>query len=128
MLSEATLLAKPRVLIVDDCETSLMFEELALGSTFDVLKARDGEEALRIAEREPLDLVLLDLMLPALDGFEVLRRLRCGPARQVPVLVLTVRGDTAVAARARQFGCNGYLTKPVSARELLRAANRHLAV
>jgi DNA-binding response OmpR family regulator len=119
--------ARPRVLIVDDCETSLMFEELALGPGFEVLKARDGAQAIAIAEHEPLDLVLLDLMLPAVDGFEVLRRLRSGPRRDVPVLMLTVRGDSDEAARAWEQGCDDYLTKPVSARELQRAVARQLA-
>ncbi len=127
MSAEPNRPARPRVLIVDDCETSLMFEELALGPGFEVLKARDGEEALHIAERERLDLVLLDLMLPGADGFEVLRRLRARPGRQVPVLVLSVRGDAEEVARAQEHGCNGYLTKPVSARTLQRTVTRHLA-
>jgi DNA-binding response OmpR family regulator len=114
------------VLIVDDCETSLMFEELALGSGFEVLKARDGDEALWIAESQPIDLVLLDLMLPTVDGFEVLRRLRRGVRRHVPVVVVTVRGDVALVARAREYGCSGYLTKPVGARELRRVVTHHL--
>ena len=65
-------------------------------------------------------------MLPGADGFEVLRRLRARPDRQVPVLVLSVRGDAEEVARAREHGCNGYLTKPVSARELLRSVTRQL--
>lgn len=127
MPSEAVAAARPRVLIVDDCETSLMFEELALGPSFEVLKARDGDQALAIAARERVDLVLLDLMLPTVDGFEVLRRLRSAARRRVPVLVLTVRGDDEEVARARESGCDEYLTKPVSAQDLQRAVVRQLA-
>jgi putative two-component system response regulator len=126
MSRDAVTPARPRVLIVDDCETSLMFEELALTPNYEVLKARDGDEALRIVEHQAVDLVLLDLMLPSLDGFGVLRRLRSGPAAHVPVLVLTVRGDAEEVARAHECGCNGYMTKPVSALQLLRAVSANL--
>lgn len=127
MPCEPVAAAKPRVLIVDDCETSLMFEELALGPGFEVLKARDGGQALAIAARERVDLVLLDLMLPTIDGFEVLRRLPSTVRRRLPVLVLTVRGDAEEVARALENGCDGYLTKPVSAQDLQRAVVRQLA-
>jgi DNA-binding response OmpR family regulator len=119
--------AAPRVLLVDDCETSLLFQELALAGACQVLKARDGRQALRIAAKERVDLVLLDLGLQGLDGLEVLRGIRrLGPEARTPVIVVSVRGDDETIARAFQDGCTDYLTKPVSASHLLRAVRRHL--
>lgn len=123
----ATAPALPRVLIVDDCETSLLFQELALSGTCEVLKAMDGRQALGMAAHEAIDLVLLDLQLPGLDGFEVMQGLRrLNPDDGAPVIVVTVRGDAETIARARRDGCAAFLTKPVTASRLVRAVRRHL--
>ena len=119
--------ATPRVLVVDDCETSLRFQEYVLSGSCEVLKARDGEEALRLAASRPVDLILLDLGLPGLGGLEVLCRLReADPEGRVPVIVLTVRGDAETEELARRRGCAAYLTKPVALGDLLREVRRHL--
>jgi DNA-binding response OmpR family regulator len=115
----------PRVLVVDDCEISLLFHEYALAGGFRVLLARDGEEALRLICRERIDLVLLDLGLPDASGLDVLGELR-GRDGAPPVVVLTVRGDAESRAQARERGCAGYLTKPVTVGELVRTVRRHL--
>ena len=115
----------PRILVVDDCETSLRFQEYALSGTFRVLLAKDGAEALRLARRERIDLVLLDLGLPDASGLDVLRELREREGAP-PVVVLTVRGDAESREQARRHGCVGYLTKPVTLSELLRAVRLHL--
>lgn len=118
----------PRVLVVDDCETSLLFQEYALCGACRVIKARDGEEALRLVASEQIDLVVLDLGLPGASGLDVLRRLReRDPAGGFPVIVLTVRGDAATRELARQEGCAAYLTKPVAVGELLGVVRRHLS-
>jgi DNA-binding response OmpR family regulator len=112
---------------VDDCETSLRFQEYALCETCQLLMARDSEEALRLVARHHVDLVLLDLGLPSASGFDVLRRLReQDPTGALPVIVLTVRGDADAREQAERGGCAAFLTKPVSLGELLRAVRRHL--
>ena len=82
---------------------------------FRVLQARDGEEALEQFEREQVDLVVLDLMLPKLDGLEVCRRLRAQSA--VPIIMLTARDDELDKVVGLELGADDYITKPFSIRE-----------
>jgi DNA-binding response OmpR family regulator len=82
---------------------------------FRVLQARDGEEALSRFESEPVDLVVLDLMLPKLDGLEVCRRLRATSA--VPIIMLTARDDELDKVVGLELGADDYITKPFSIRE-----------
>ena len=87
---------------------------------FRVLVATDGERGLADAERLRPDLVLLDLMLPGLDGLEVCRRLRTEDAtRGIPVLILTAKGEEADVVIGLEMGADDYLTKPFSPRELV---------
>jgi DNA-binding response OmpR family regulator len=85
---------------------------------YEVLTVEDGEEGLRRASVEHFDLVILDLMLPGLSGFHVLRRLRQAGSR-VPVLVLTARGEETDKVRGLKLGADDYVTKPFSLLELL---------
>jgi len=82
---------------------------------FRVVQARDGEEALLRFEREPVDLVVLDLMLPKLDGLEVCRRLRA--TSSVPIIMLTARDDELDKVVGLELGADDYITKPFSIRE-----------
>jgi len=82
---------------------------------FRVLQARDGEEALRSFEAEHVDLVVLDLMLPKLDGLEVCRRLRAQST--VPIVMLTARDDELDKVVGLELGADDYITKPFSIRE-----------
>ena len=82
---------------------------------FRVIQARDGEEALEQFEREHVDLVVLDLMLPKLDGLEVCKRLRAGSA--VPIIMLTARDDELDKVLGLELGADDYITKPFSIRE-----------
>src|SRR5438876_2761048 len=82
---------------------------------FRVLQARDGEEALRRFEAERVDLVVLDLMLPKVDGLEVCRRLRASST--VPIIMLTARDDELDKVVGLELGADDYITKPFSIRE-----------
>src|SRR5256714_2341503 len=96
---------------------------------FRVLQARDGEEALRCFERERVDLVVLDVMLPKLDGLEVCRRLRASSA--VPIIMLTARDDELAKVVGLELGADDYITKPFSIREFrspVRALLRRAAL
>jgi two-component system OmpR family response regulator len=120
-----------RLLVVDD-EPGI--RELLTASLrfagFDVLPAADGEEALRLAEQYRPDLVVLDVMLPDLDGFTVTRRLR-ERGRQMPVLFLTARDETSDKINGLTVGGDDYVTKPFSLEEVvarIRAVLRRTGV
>ena len=108
------------VLVVDDNADMRAYLTRLLGPHWTVRTAANGEEALAaVAERAP-DLVLTDVMMPRIDGFELLRRLRAGPAtRSVPVIMLTARAGQEASVEGLQVGADDYLAKPFRAAELL---------
>jgi DNA-binding response OmpR family regulator len=120
--------AKPRVLIVDDeANIVLSLEFLLVRQGYEVAVARSGEEALDMAARAAPDLVVLDLMLPGIDGYEVCRRLREAPATAATkIVLLTARGREAERVRGLEEGADVYLTKPFSTRELIEIVARSL--
>ncbi|WP_250283718.1 MULTISPECIES: response regulator [unclassified Frankia] len=106
-----------RVLVVDDDPTvAEVVDRYLRNAGFDVDRAADGLAALRMAENSAPDLVVLDLMLPGIDGIEVCRRLR--ERRPVPVIMLTARGEEADRIAGLETGADDYVTKPFSPREL----------
>jgi DNA-binding response OmpR family regulator len=117
-----------RVLLVDDEPNILLsLEFLMKREGYEVATAGDGELALRaLAERVP-DLVILDVMLPKLNGFEVCQRIRAEPAwRGVRVLMLTAKGRETEMKRGLELGADAYVTKPFSTRELVAEVRRLL--
>jgi two-component system OmpR family response regulator len=112
----------PRVLAVDDEQhiRELVRMGLALHG-FEVVEAATGRSALAAAESERPDLIVLDVMLPDLDGFEVARRLRnaAGAHRDTPIIFLTARDDTADKVAGLRLGSDDYVTKPFSIEELV---------
>jgi len=83
-----------------------------------VAHGADGQTGLRLVTEHPTDLVLLDIMLPDLDGFEICRRLRAG-GYTMPIVILSARGQEIDTGRGRELGADDYVTKPFSLRELL---------
>jgi CheY-like chemotaxis protein len=104
-----------RILIVDDDPLTVeMFVTAISIFGHEGLKAYSGEEALRIVSGQKPDLILLDLMMPGLDGFETLRQLRSMPGLDgLPVLVVTASAERDVEERAAAAGANGCMHKPV---------------
>jgi DNA-binding response OmpR family regulator len=118
---------KSRILIVDDEDSILMgLEENLLYSGYDVVKASDGPSALEIALKSNPDLILLDIMLPGLSGFEVCRQLR-DKGMQAPIIMLTARGDEFDKLHGFEMGADDYVTKPFSIDELLARVKAVLA-
>jgi DNA-binding response OmpR family regulator len=113
--------AKRRVLLADDDPSLLRLISTTLGTTdFDLLQATDGEEALALARRHRPDLILLDINMPRLDGFEVLRQLKQAPeTASIKVVILSARRDEADRARGRECGADEYFVKPFSPIQLL---------
>jgi DNA-binding response OmpR family regulator len=107
------------ILVVEDDPSITMGLELNLKAEgFDVFLAHDGEEGLARAREENFDLVILDVMLPRLNGFEVLRALR-GEGHDVPVLMLSARGAEIDKVMGLELGAEDYVTKPFGVAELL---------
>ena len=108
-----------RILLVEDEESiaEVVVDNLRYEG-YEVLAAADGEEGLRLALEERPDLVVLDLMLPGLDGYEVCRRLRAA-GRDTPVIMLTAKGQEADKVRGLDLGADDYVTKPVGVMELM---------
>jgi DNA-binding response OmpR family regulator len=110
----------PLVLVADDDEDILGLVSFRLErSGYEVAAAKDGEEALRLARELSPALVVLDVMMPRLDGYEVTRRLREDEAtRGIPVILLTALAQEADVARGFESGADDYLRKPFSPQEL----------
>jgi two-component system alkaline phosphatase synthesis response regulator PhoP len=108
-----------KILIIEDEESILMpLEDNLRLEGYDVSSARDGLEGLAKAAEHPYDLIVLDIMLPKLDGFEVCRRLR-QDRRTTPILMLTAKSQEVDKVVGLELGADDYVTKPFSARELL---------
>src|SRR6201982_1588021 len=105
-----------RVLVVDDVEANVKLLEAKLSSEyFDVLSAYNGRAALAIAKEEVPDVILLDVMMPRMDGFEVCRQLKADPrTADVPVVMVTALSDVANRLRGLEGGADDFLSKPVN--------------
>lgn len=111
-------LTNRRILVVDDEERMVTFIKLNLEHDgFDVLEAFKGQEAIKRLRDALPDLVLLDVMLPDIDGFEVLRMIR--EISDIPVIMLTAKGEEDDRVRGLELGADDYVTKPFSPRELV---------
>jgi two-component system cell cycle response regulator len=105
-----------RVLVVDDVPANAkLLEARLMAEYFDVVTAASGAEALAICERAQCDIVLLDVMMPEMDGFEVCRRLKSGPkTHHIPVVMVTALDQPSDRVRGLEAGADDFLTKPVS--------------
>src|SRR3979409_947272 len=105
-----------RILVVDDVPANVKLLEARLSAEyFDVLTATNGAEALAVCARAECDIILLDVMMPDMDGFEVCRRLKSNPATHfIPVVMITALDSPADLVRGVDAGADDFLTKPVS--------------
>ncbi|MFE6937729.1 SpoIIE family protein phosphatase [Streptomyces chartreusis] len=111
---------RPRLLVVDDNADMRAYLTQLLQPDYDVLPAADGRAALEMALAEPVELVLSDVMMPRMDGFELVRALRADPrTSRLPIVLLTARAGEEESVQGRQAGADDYLAKPFSARQLL---------
>jgi len=110
-----------RILVVDDVAQNVeLLEALLVAAGYDVTKAYDGAETLRKVREEVPDLILLDLMMPGLDGYEVCHRLKADEeTRSIPVMILSALGEPGERIRAFEAGADDFLTKPFTKVELM---------
>ncbi len=112
---------RKKILLVDDSSTVLLMERMILSkNAYDVLTAKDGQEGVDKAVSEKPDLILMDVVMPRMDGFEACRRLReRDETRAIPVIMVTTRGEFASVESGYSSGCTDYVTKPINGLELL---------
>ena len=117
-----------KILLVDDSPTAILWQRMILEEDkYDIVVATDGEEGIRVARAERPDLVLLDVMMPRMSGFEALRALRADEdLRDVPVIMVTTRGEMPDVMEGYESGCNEYITKPLDRSELLMKVRSYL--
>lgn len=121
---------RAKVLLVDDSNTALLMGETIFKkhTAYKVVTARDGEEAVRKAVAEKPDLILMDVVMPKMDGFVACREIRkLKSLKSVPIVMVTSRGEPANVETGYKSGCNAYLTKPINAHELLEMVRLFLS-
>ncbi len=117
-----------RVLVVEDQEDNRrILRDLLTSGGYEVLEAVTGEEGVALAEAQRPDLILMDIQLPGLDGYEATRRIKANPTlRQIPIIAVTSYALSGDDAKALEAGCDAYITKPFSPRELLAKIRQYL--
>jgi len=110
-----------KILLVDDSKTSIFVERMILKARpYELLVASDGEEAVRTAESERPDLILMDVVMPRMNGFAAVEEIRRRESiRDVPIIMVSTRGESENVETGYEQGCNDYVTKPIDATELL---------
>jgi CheY-like chemotaxis protein len=118
-----------KILLVDDSSTTLLIEEMTLRehTQYDLVLARDGEEAVEKAIAEQPNLILMDVIMPRMNGFEACREMRKHEAlRKIPIIMVTSRGESYNVEQGFENGCNDYVTKPINGAELVEIVNGYL--
>jgi two-component system cell cycle response regulator DivK len=110
-----------RILVIEDQEDNRrILRDLLTSAGCEMIEALTGEEGMISAETHRPDLILMDIQLPGLDGYEATRRIKANPAlRPIPIIAVTSYALTGDEVKAREAGCDAYVTKPFSPRSLL---------
>jgi two-component system cell cycle response regulator DivK len=116
------------ILVVEDQEDNRQILRDLLGSAgYQLVEAENGEEALKALARQRPDLILMDIQLPIMDGYETTRRIRAnGDFKSIPIIAVTSYALAGDDAKALAAGCDGYVTKPYSPRKLLAKVREYL--
>lgn len=119
-----------RILVVEDQHDNRQILRDLLGSVgYTLIEAENGEAAVALATQHKPDLILMDIQLPLMDGYEATRRIKADPAlKAIPIIVITSYALSGDEAKARAAGCDAYVTKPYSPRQLLAAVRNYLPV
>jgi len=118
-----------KVLVVDDSKTALLMEReiLEKRTPYHCVTASDGQEAVEKAKQEHPDLILMDVVMPRMNGFEACKAMRAQQVtRDIPIVLVTTRGEESYMEAGFQSGCNDYITKPVNGEELVALLESYL--
>ncbi len=114
-----------KILIVDDSKTAMMMSQMILrNGSFQVLTAKNGLEGVEKAVSEQPDLILMDVCMPEMNGFEAVKEIRArGETSSIPIIMVTTLGEAENVELGYETGCNDYVTKPISNVELISKIN-----
>src|SRR6188768_3378057 len=117
-----------RILAVEDQEDNMqILRDLLTSTGYELIEAENGEEALAALEKRRPDLILMDIQIPIIDGYEVTRRIKADPAlRSIPIIAVTSHAIGGGEEKARAAGCNDFVAKPFSPRQLLAKIKEYL--
>jgi two-component system, cell cycle response regulator DivK len=117
-----------RILLVEDTEDNRQIvRDLVESVGYQLLEAHDGAAGVAMASEHKPDLILMDIQLPVLDGYEATRRIKADPAlKHIPIIAVTSYAFSGDEAKTRDAGCDGYIAKPFSPRQLLTTINDFL--
>ena len=117
-----------RILVVEDQEDSRrIMRDLLTTTDYEVTEAENGEEALAAVAKQRPDLILMDIQLPIMDGYEATRRLKADPSSSsIPIIAVTSYALSGYEEKARAAGCNDFVPKPYSPRQLLAKIRQYL--
>lgn len=112
---------RKKILLVDDAETILMMERMILNKAgYELITAKDGQEAVIKAVAERPDLILMDVVMPKMNGFEACKQLRGqDTTKAIPIIMVTTRGEAESVESGFESGCDDYITKPINGLEVL---------
>lgn len=120
-------MALKKILVVDDAEFNRELIVQLLADEYDILQAVDGQDGLNKAEQEKPDLILMDLGMPVMDGWEATRILKANSElKHIPVIAVTSHAMVGDETQARQAGCDDYVPKPINEEELLKKVKRFI--
>jgi two-component system, cell cycle response regulator DivK len=118
-----------RVLVVEDQpDNRQIIRDMLAPTDYEIIEVEDGEQALAVVAKERPDLILMDIQLPVMDGYEATRRIKADPAlRSIPIIAVTSYALSGEEMKARAAGCDEYVAKPFSPRQLLAKIKQYLS-
>ena len=116
-----------RILVVEDQEDNRqIIRDMLTFTDYEIMEAESGEQALAAVAKQRPDLILMDIQLPGMDGYEVTRRIKADPDRSIPIIAVTSYALSGEEQKARAAGCDEYVPKPYSPRQLLAKIRQYL--
>ncbi len=112
---------RKKILLVDDAETILMMERMILNKAgYELITAKNGEDAVTKAAAERPDLILMDVVMPKMNGFEACKQIRANDTtKTIPIIMVTTRGEAESVESGFESGCDEYVTKPINGLEIV---------
>ncbi len=116
---------RPLILIAEDLDSNFLFLKIVLSKKYDIIWAKNGEEAIEMFQKEHPDLILMDVKMPGMDGLEATRIIR-RTSPDIPIVIQTANAFESDHIKAKEAGCNDVLTKPIKITHLINTVDKHL--